>query len=523
LPTVSVTLSSEVCPEIREYERLSTACANAYVQPIMAGYLGRLENMARETGLTCPIYLMTSGGGLTSIDLARRFPIRLVESGPAGGAILAARVAQECKLDRVLSFDMGGTTAKICLIDDFEPQHARTFEVARQYRFQKGSGLPLRIPVIEMVEIGAGGGSIARVDNLQRITVGPDSAASEPGPACYGRGGTNATVTDADTVLGRIDPGRFAGGTISLNPEMSKQAICHAVAKPLEVDVATAAFGICEVVEENMANAARVHAVERGKELGDRTLVAFGGAAPLHAARLAEKIGIGRVVVPSGAGVGSAVGFLDAPVAFELVRSRYMRLSEFDPTAVAAMFSEMRSQAEAIVRPGAMNAPLSETRTADMRYRGQGHEITVFLPVRPCSGDDKTEYQHLFESAYEKQFGRTIPGLDIEIISWSTRLSAFDTAAGDSREARTNGPMALTQVSADLNAGVRRVYDPRTGEFAEIPLYWRDDLTPGDMILGPAIIAEAETSTFVTASFSAHINLFGYIVLDRIGGHGRPA
>jgi N-methylhydantoinase A len=225
MPALSITLSSEVCPEMREYERLSTACANAYVQPVMAGYLGRLERMLRASGLKAPVYLMTSGGGLTTIEMARRFPIRLVESGPAGGAILAARVAEECGLARVLSFDMGGTTAKICLIDDGQPQQSRSFEVARQYRFQKGSGLPLRIPVIEMVEIGAGGGSIASIDALQRIQVGPESAASEPGPACYGRGGSEATVTDADVAMGRIDPTRFAGGTITLDRAKAEQAI----------------------------------------------------------------------------------------------------------------------------------------------------------------------------------------------------------------------------------------------------------------------------------------------------------
>src|SRR6185436_12999462 len=380
LPGVSISLSSEVSPEIREYERWSTAVANAYVQPVMDRYLGRLDEALRKKGVGCPLFLITSGGGLAALETARKFPIRLVESGPAGGAILAAALARQCGLDKVLSFDMGGTTAKICLIDNGEPQHSRSFEVARQYRFLKGSGLPLRIPVIEMVEIGAGGGSIASVDSLSRVNVGPESAGAEPGPASYGRGGTEPTVTDADLVLGRLDPGYFAGGSIKLSPDKAGVAVDKAVGTPLGLKRLDAAFGVSEIVEENMANAARVHAVERGKELQDRTMIAFGGAAPIHAARLAEKLGISRIMVPSGAGVGSAVGFLMAPVAYEVVRSRYVQLDAFDPAFVNRLFAEMHAEAEAVVKAGAPNARLVETRTADMRYRGQGHEITVDLP-----------------------------------------------------------------------------------------------------------------------------------------------
>ncbi|MBS0549501.1 MAG: hydantoinase/oxoprolinase family protein, partial [Proteobacteria bacterium] len=256
MPDVSFSLSSEVSPEIREYERWSTAAANAYVQPVMDRYLGRLDAALKKQGFACPLFMITSGGGLTALDTARKFPIRLVESGPAGGAILAAALARQCGLDKVLSFDMGGTTAKICLIDNGEPQHSRTFEVARQYRFLKGSGLPLRIPVIEMVEIGAGGGSIAHVDTLSRINVGPESAGAEPGPASYGRGGTEPTVTDADVVLGRLDPGYFAGGSIKLSPEKAGVAVDKSVGAKLELKRLDAAFGVSEIVEENMANAA---------------------------------------------------------------------------------------------------------------------------------------------------------------------------------------------------------------------------------------------------------------------------
>ncbi|MBV8654033.1 MAG: hydantoinase/oxoprolinase family protein, partial [Alphaproteobacteria bacterium] len=306
LPNVPVTLSSEVSPEMREYERFSTACANAYIQPLMGRYLTNLERDLAQGGFTCPLYLMLSGGGVTTIDTAIRFPVRLVESGPAGGAIFASHIARQRGLDEVLSFDMGGTTAKICLIDEAKPQTSRLFEVARIYRFKKGSGLPLRIPVIEMVEIGAGGGSIARIDQMGRITVGPESAGSEPGPVSYGRGGTEPTVTDANVVLGRIDAKEFAGGKMPLDAAAASAAVERVIGDRLTLPVELAAVGISEMVDENMSNAARVHAIESGKDVRTRTLVAFGGGAPLHAARVAEKLGIDRVLIPSNAGVGSA-------------------------------------------------------------------------------------------------------------------------------------------------------------------------------------------------------------------------
>src|SRR5215475_8516803 len=387
-PGLSVTLSSEVCPEVREYERSSTAVANAYVQPLMAGYLGRLGEALKEQEFRCPVYLMTSGGGLTTLETARRFPIRLVESGPAGGAILATFIAAECGESKVLSFDMGGTTAKICLIENLKPQASRSFEVDRAARFLKGSGLPLRIPVIEMVEIGAGGGSLAHLDTMGRITVGPESAGAEPGPACYGRGGTHPTVTDADLVLGRIDPARFAAGRLPLDGAKAQAALQTDIGKPLGLSATLAAYGVAEIIDENMANAARVHSVERGKVIAEHSLIAFGGAAPLHAGRLAEKLGIARVIVPPNAGVGSAIGFLRAPIAFEVVRSRYMRLSAFDPAAANAIIAEMRAEAVEVVRNGAGSAPLIESRSAFMRYVGQGYEIVVLLPACDLATED---------------------------------------------------------------------------------------------------------------------------------------
>ncbi len=294
LPDVPVSLSSEVSPEMREWERFSTTVANAYVQPMMARYLRQLETDLHAAGIAAPLFMMMSGGGLTTIDTACRFPIRLVESGPAGGAIFSAHISRECGLDRVLSFDMGGTTAKICLIDDYQPQTARSFEVARVGRFRKGSGLPLRIPVIEMVEIGAGGGSIAHVDAMARIEVGPESAGADPGPVCYGRGGTKPTVTDANLLLGRYDPERFAGGTLKLDAAAARDAVLAKVGAPLGLDPGMAALGVIEIVDENMANAARVHAIESGKTYEGRALIAFGGGGPVHACRVAEKLGSGE-------------------------------------------------------------------------------------------------------------------------------------------------------------------------------------------------------------------------------------
>jgi N-methylhydantoinase A len=508
LPGVPITLSCEVSPEMREYERFSTACANAYVQPQIGHYLANLETLLRAEGFACPLFLMLSGGGLTAVETAIRFPVRLVESGPAGGAIFAAEIARQCGLDKVLSYDMGGTTAKICLIDDLKPQTNRSFEVARIYRFKKGSGLPLRIPVIEMVEIGAGGGSVARVDRLQRITVGPDSAGADPGPACYGQGGTGPTVTDADLVLGRIDPSGFSGGRMALDGAAAAAALRREVAEPLDLAVELAALGVSEIVDENMANAARVHAIESGKDARGRTLVAFGGAAPLHAARLAEKLGLDRVLVPAQAGVGSAVGFLRAPIAYEIVRSGLQRLDAFDPAAANALLAAMREEAEAVVRRGSPDARLTETRSAFMRYRGQGHEIAVPLPTKPYAAADAATLRAAFEDAYRRLYSRIIPGVDVELLSWVLLLSAPPPA----------GPAATPPSPAPYTpepARHRPVFDPDAGEFILVAIHDRQALKPGAQIPGPAIIVEDQTSTLVTRLFDAGIDRFGYIELTR--------
>ena len=507
LPNVAVSLSSDVSPEMREYERFSTACANAYLQPLIGSYLGKLARELEQSGFRCPMLLMTSGGGITTVETAIRFPVRLVESGPAGGAIFAACIARQHGLDHVVSFDMGGTTAKICFIDQGRPQTARAFEVARVYRFTKGSGLPLRIPVIEMVEIGAGGGSIAVIDSLGRIAVGPQSAGSEPGPVCYGRGGSEPTVTDADLVLGRIDPATFSGGKMRLDVSAAQGAVAERIGAKLDLGAEHAALGISEMVDENMANAARVHAIESGKDVRPRTLIAFGGAAPLHAARVAEKLGISRVLIPANAGVGSAVGLLRAPVAYEVVRGRLMRLSSFEPENANRLLADMRAEAEAIVRRGAGAVPLAERRAAFMRYRGQGHEIAVELPVRAFNSADRAAITALFEDAYRRLYSRPIPGVDIEILSWVVTVSA-----------PTQGELASVMPvrASEAQTHARRpLFDPQAGEFQNVPFYWRGDLTAGAKIAGPAVIAEDDTSTVVSPLFEAQVDKFGYIALTR--------
>ena len=505
MPDVSVSLASEVCPEIREYERQSTTCANAYVQPLMAFYLERLAAGLQAQGLMAPMLLMSSGGTLMGIDAAARFPIRLVESGPAGGAILAAQIAQDESLDSVLSFDMGGTTAKICLIDDATPLTSRSFEVAREYRFMKGSGLPVRIPVIEMVEIGAGGGSLASVDALGRIAVGPRSAGSEPGPACYGRGGKSPAVTDADLVLGKLDPGNFAGGRFDLDQTAAEQALEAEVGTSLNLAAAESAFGIAEVVEENMASAARMHAVEWGQDVRGRVLIAFGGAAPLHAARLAQKLDIDQLIVPKGAGVGSAIGFLRAPVAYEVVRSKYIRLSELNVATLSSMFVEMREEASVLVRSGAPDAPLTEHRLAYMRYLGQGHEIPVVIE----DNASRDAVKAAFETAYTRLFGRTIPDLEVEILSWTLSLSAPETPI----EFAIN---ATSDKRAERAASTRAFFDQAVGGFVEAQVVARDSLADGRQVDGPALVEEAQTTTVVPTGFSAALTRHGHLSLSRV-------
>jgi N-methylhydantoinase A len=504
---ITICLSSEVAPEIREYERFSTTVANAYVRPLMAGYLKRLQTGLGAMGLNAPLYLMMSGGGLTTLQTASRFPIRLVESGPAGGAILASRIAQSCKLPEVLSFDMGGTTAKICLLTNAQPARAHRFEIARAYKDMKGSGIPVRIPVIEMVEIGAGGGSIARVDKLGRLTVGPDSAGASPGPVCYGRGGTMPTVTDANVTLGKIDPAFFAGGKVQLDEQAAVTAFKTHIGDKLNLKDFWPAAGVAEIVEENMANAARVHAIERGKDIAKCTMVAFGGGAPLHACRLAEKVGVTKIIVPGGAGVGSAIGFLQAPVAYEITKSFAINLDQFNASKVNQLVKHMTRDAEAVVKPALKNEKPILTLVADCRYVGQGHEIQITIPIRSLTNADGAKLKTAFEKTYAAIYGLTIPGQQAEAITWSLTCS--------SRVARPAPLKPTTKRKTIEPLRTRKVYDAALGKMTAAPVYWRFNLKPGMSLKGPAIIAEHETSTIVGARFTAAINSLGYIVMEK--------
>ena len=504
-----ISISSEVSPQMREFERFNTVCANAYVRPQMADYLTRLQVRLAQMGAGCPVFMIHSGGGLISVETAAAFPVRLVESGPAGGAIFAADIARRFGLDRVVSYDMGGTTAKICLIEDFAPKTARSFEVARTTRFAKGSGMPISIPVIEMIEIGAGGGSIAWVDGMGRIQTGPESAASEPGPACYQRGGTRPAITDADLTLGKIDPDNFAGGAIRLSPANAAAAIAREVGDRLSLGVQAAAFGICEVVDENMANAARVHAVENGKNIADNLMIAFGGAAPLHAARLCEKLGIDRCLVPPGAGVGSAIGFLRAPFGYEALMSKVTRLSRFDIAAVNAMLADLKSTAEGFVRAGTSD-PVTCEITAFMRYVGQGWEIPVPLADRPFTDDDVAALRAAFRDHYARFFGRAIDGLDgleIEVVTWSVK--AQDTRPAPTAHALTTGS------STAPAAQTRPIFDPSAGKALPSQVHDRAALSAGTRVIGPAVIVERETATVVTAPFDAVMQDDGSLLLIR--------
>ncbi len=494
-PDMSISLSSVISPQMRELPRFNTVIANAYVQPQVADYLGRLVRRLGDAGVTAPVFMLHSGGGLISVDVAAEQPVRLLESGPAGGAIFAADFARGHGLDSVLSFDMGGTTAKICLIEDGAPKTANTFEVARTYRFKKGSGMTVSTPVVEMVEIGAGGGSIASIDTLGRIQVGPRSAASEPGPACYGRGGQNPTVTDANLVLGRLDPDNFAGGAIALSVQAASDAIDATLADRLDMDAAQAAFGVTEMVDENMANAARVHTVENGRDIEHFTMIGFGGGAPLHACRLCEKLGIKELIIPPGAGVGSAIGFLKAPFSYEATRGLFQRLDQFDASAVNAALAELEDEATAFVSAGAKDADTTTRLIAFMRYAGQGWEIPVVLPYKTFANEDQAEILTAFEAAYQTLFGRVIDGLGTEITNWSLVVASVLPATSPVTRHATGPAVAPLRTRQFFDAALRKTVDAQEVD--------RAVMIAGHSVEGPAIIIENETTTIVTSAYRA--------------------
>ncbi len=499
-PEITVSLSSEVAPEIREYERTSTTVANVYVRPLVEGYLRSLEDRLRQLGFAGSLYIMLSNGGTASVETVCRFPIRLLESGPAAGALAAAFYGRATNFPEVLSFDMGGTTAKACLIEGGEPLTSGEFEVARVYRFKKGSGLPVKTSVIEMIEIGAGGGSIAGVGSLGLPKVGPRSAGSVPGPACYGRGGDEPTVTDADLILGYLDPDFFLGGKMRLDREAALRAIEERIARPLGLDRVEAAWGIHQVVNENMANAARVHAIERGKDPRSYPLFAFGGAGPVHAYRVAHALGVPGFIAPLGAGATSAFGFLCAPLSFDFVRSLYGRLDELGWSEANAALGEMEEEGRDLLRAsGVVDPDVRVRRLCEMRYVGQGHEVTVELPDGPLGPGDVNRLTALYRKEYRRLYNREGPDVPLEAITWRLEVS------GPRPEIQLDGEEGGSS-SSGAQKGEREVYLPEEGGFQAVPVYDRYLLGPGAVFEGPAVVEERESTVIVGPEGRAEID-----------------
>ena len=491
-PAMRVSISSEVVPEIREFERTSTTIANVYVQSRVESYLIELQTRLARIGIKGNLLMMLSSGGIVTLDTAIRFPIRLLESGPAAGALAAASFGAVCGYSDLLSFDMGGTTAKFCVIDRGQPLIAHEYEVDRRYRFKKGSGLPIKVPVIEMIEIGAGGGSIARIDPLGLLKVGPESAGAEPGPACYGLGGTEPTVTDADLVLGYLDPAYFLGGRIKLDLAAARLAIKVRVADRLGIPVEAAAWGIHQIVNESMANAARIHTLERGKDPHRFPLFAFGGAGPVHGYRIAKALGSPVVIVPFGAGVISAVGFLTAPLAFDFVRSWPGRIDSLDWQKANMLLAEMEAEGQALLEASdVQTGQISHRREADIRYVGQGHEVRVPLPDGQLDSRSISTITTSFEEVYSRLYERLSPSVPIEIISWRI------ISSGPKPEVRLEVPHTESKTAQAALKGRREAYFPELGGYSTIPVYDRYRLFPGENFSGPAIVEERESTIIV--------------------------
>ena len=485
-PSLSLSLSSDIAPEIREYPRMVTTAANAYVRPIAESYLNTLEAALKQAGIPGSLFLMLSNGGLTHVAEARRAPVQLLESGPAAGALAGAWFGRQAGLNRVLAFDMGGTTAKLALVDNGEPMVAWGFEAARTKRFLRGSGLPIQIATVELIEIGAGGGSIARRSDLGTLHVGPESAGAQPGPVCYGRGGTEPTVTDADLILGYLNEAFFLGGTMRIDGDAARTALKR-LAGTLHLDASRSAFGIHDVVNENMAGAARVAIAERGRVPQDYALLATGGAAPVHAWNVGQKLGVKRVVCPPGAGAGSTIGMLMAPARIDRVASFNVALSAADWDEAERIFSTLESGALDVVHAtGADLTRRSVRRSADMRYVGQGSEITVTLPETLSTA----AVLEAFEAAYRGLFGRIPPGATVQFVALRLSVSAPMPGAGSALRLGTE------QIGTEALKGYRFVYFPDAGKELETPVYNRYALQPGKQLHGPAVFEENE-STFV--------------------------
>ena len=542
-PDLTVSVSSDVHPQINEYERSSTTAANAYVQPLMSAYVRRLEQVLGERGFRGRFHLIQSSGGLTAPETAVRLPIRFLESGPAGGAQASALVGRAIGHADLLSFDMGGTTAKASLIQDGEPDIAPMLEAARVRRFKRGSGLPVHAPVIDMMEIGAGGGSIARVDELGLLKIGPESAGAEPGPACYGQGGTEATVTDANLLLGYLDPRYFLGGRMALDPAAAETAMARLAAE-LGLSVSDAAWGVYDLVSENMAGAARVHIVEKGRDPRRYAMVAMGGAGPLHAARVARKLGVREVVVPPASGAASALGFLAAPVAYEASRSWPMRIEEPDFASVESLLRELEAEglarlAEAGVEVGegegageagrsAARPGVVTERQADMRLRGQMHQISVPLPNEPLSPENLPVVLEAFSGEYQRRYTHLYEGAEIEVLNWRVVCTAAPVADLAARLAAGAGEEGSGLVSVDGEGagrrgagssgsalkGRRQAWVPGHGAFAEVPVYDRYAMGAGTLVEGPAIIEEREATTIVPDACTLTVDAGHNLVLS---------
>jgi N-methylhydantoinase A len=498
-PEIRVSLSSEVVAEIREFQRTSTTLANVYVQERVADYLGQLQQRLDRIGFVGSFFVMLSSGGIATRETAARFPVRLLESGPAAGALAAAQAGVLSGHRDLLSFDMGGTTAKLCVIEDGQPLKTHEFEVDRVYRFRKGSGLPVRIPVIDMIEIGAGGGSIARVDSMGLLKVGPDSSGAEPGPVCYGQGGTEATVTDADLVLGYLDPNYFLGGQIELDIDGARRVL-ERLGRRLGMSGEQVAWGIHQIVNENMANAARAHLGERGKDPRRMPMYAFGGAGPVHGCRVAEILRLPAVISPFGAGVGSTFGLLAAPLAFDFVRSAYSRLDDLDWQFANGLLHEMAEEGRKIlVGSGLARSAIHYQKTADMRYVGQGHEVPVPLPDGVLEKSHLAQITTTFEQIYRGLYGRKGPDVPLEVVNWRVIASGTRPEMALKLSRKLSG-------GAEPRKGSRRAYFPERGGYVETAVYDRYALSPGTALDGPAIVEERESTLIVSTRGRARVD-----------------
>ena len=513
LPRVPISLSSDVMPDIREYERASTTAANAYVQPAIRGYLDRLAAGLKGEGISAPLSIMTSDGGIVSCETANRYPVRLIESGPAGGAMASAFYAAAAGMDKVIALDMGGTTAKVCVIDEGKPEQSTEFEVDRVFRFAKGSGLPLKIPVIEMIEIGAGGGSIAGVSKLGLLKVGPGSAGSDPGPACYGLGGAAPTVTDADLFLGYLDPQYFLGGQMPLDREAAARAIDEHAAKPLGVSVLRAAWGVHEIVNENMARAAKVHCLERGKDPREYTLIAYGGAGPVHAYRVAKILGIKTIFYPLRAGVMSAFGFLVTAPSFEMIRADLAPLESADAVRINAFLREMEAAGKALVATcGVAMAKLSTVIEANMRFAGQSFELSV--PIKGALGKrELVKAKQRFFDLYKARYHRLNRDVPVEIVSWRVIVKGPAPKVKMDTVHKPDGGARVTALK-----GHRKVFMPEAGAFVNCPIYDRYALRAGARLMGPAVIEEHESTVVLGPDAAIEVDQYCNLRVRLAGG-----